>query len=335
MQVFKLFLAFQLLLFIISPSANSQETAVADKPQQEKKSESTTEEIPRYEKVVRPFLWKIESKTPSYIFGTIHVSDERVLKMHPIAREIFEKCDTLFLEVKPEDALKQMKSLILPFGEKLDDLLDKETLARLDKQLEEINPVFAGKHRPNYKIWAWPLILPNLEAQLKNPKMEVLDFKLASIASDEGKYIGSLEDANSQMKGLASLTKKEQTLFLQDALTGMEKADKDDVDYEAKITNLYLSGNAKKVQSFFVAELENGEMSEELTEKILDAILYERNKTMAETIQKTLSDQPDKMHFFAAGTAHFVGPKSVQRYLRRAGLKISRVKGTAKETANR
>jgi len=319
------------LLYLFSPfvgvcQQTTLEKIAPDKPQAASGEANPDEAAePELNRVVKPFLWKIEGEKPSYLFGTIHVSDDRVLAMHPVAREAFENSDTLFVEVKPEDTLKQMKALILPFDVKLADLLDATTLARLDKQLEQMNPLYAGRHRPNYKIWAWPLILPNLEAQLKNPKMEVLDFKLTSDARAKGRYVGSLENATSQMDGLDALTKEEQIIFLQDSLEGMEEADDEDIDYEAKITNLYLKGDGEGIQAYFDEEMSDDDLPEGLADKILKALLYDRNKEMAETIKKALKDHPDKAHFFAAGTAHFVGPNSVQQYLKEAGIEAVRV----------
>ena len=66
--------------------------------------------------------------------------------------------------------------------------------------------------------------------------------------------------------------------------------------------------------------MQEGELGDELIEKIMAAMLYDRNKRIAKTIADALKESPDTSFFFAAGTAHYVGDKSVQAYLKEMGI---------------
>jgi len=51
---------------------------------------------------VKPMLWKITKDTlaePSYLFGTIHLNDERVTTLHPAAELAFSMSDVFYAEI--------------------------------------------------------------------------------------------------------------------------------------------------------------------------------------------------------------------------------------------
>jgi hypothetical protein len=65
-------------------------------------------------------------------------------------------------------------------------------------------------------------------------------------------------------------------------------------------------------------------MNEGLTDPVLaDALLYQRNKRWAEWIDERL-DRPGTV-FIAVGAGHLAGRDSVQDYLTRSGLTVTRV----------
>lgn len=278
----------------------------------------------RLESVQAPMLWEIVGETPSYLFGTIHITDDRCTTLHPAAKEAFEKCDWLFVETAPKDQLNQLNAISLP-DSKITDVLSDEMIARIDKQLADINVALSHNALPVFKIYAWAIVLPSLEAQLKNPNAEILDLKLVSSAQEAGMKIGGLEDPSTQLTGMDALTKQEQLAFLEDSLRSMEEGDEEGEDPEAELAELYLSGDVDKIESFFTEEMNEGDLDEALIEKIMDAMLHDRNERIAKTIVESMKESPDKSFFFAAGTAHFVGDKSVQRYLKEMGVEVRRV----------
>ena len=49
----------------------------------------------------KPFLWKVElpgAKTPSYLFGTIHLPDKRVITLPKVVDKAVERCDALYCD---------------------------------------------------------------------------------------------------------------------------------------------------------------------------------------------------------------------------------------------
>ena len=61
-------LAFAFAL-LATAAPRAQETVEAQRPAQ-------AEKVATLDKVVRPFLWRIEGPVPSYLYGTIHLPDD-------------------------------------------------------------------------------------------------------------------------------------------------------------------------------------------------------------------------------------------------------------------
>lgn len=278
----------------------------------------------KLEKAVEPMLWEIVGDTPSYLFGTIHITDSRCTTLHPEAQEAFENADMLYIETAPKDQFRQLSAITMA-DKKLEDVLSEELIERINKQLKDINGALSTDALPAFKVYAWAIVLPSLEAQMKNPTAEILDMKLVSMAQGAGMDIGGLEDPATQLTGMDALSAEEQIAFLVDSLDSMEDDDETEVDPEAELAELYLSGNVDKIEEFFTEEMQAGELEDALIEKIMTAMLYDRNKRIAKKIADAMKESPDTSFFFAAGTAHYVGDKSVQAYLKEMGIEVRRV----------
>src|ERR1041385_2813329 len=75
-----------------------------------------------------PFLWRIEGRVPSYLFGTFHLPDPRVTTLHPAVEQALANCDALFTEV-PMDykpTAKEAAQLLLPPDKQLSDVLPRD-----------------------------------------------------------------------------------------------------------------------------------------------------------------------------------------------------------------
>ena len=97
-----------------------------------------------------PFLWMIGEGPPSFVFGTIHLPDERVLALPEVVLEAFDAADVLYTEI-PMDMATQMSmapKLFLPDGKTLKDVLP----ADLFKRVEAIILSMTGEERARPKI---------------------------------------------------------------------------------------------------------------------------------------------------------------------------------------
>ncbi len=278
---------------------------------------------------VKPMLWKIEGKglkVPSYLFGTIHIGDPRVTNLNPLAQQAFDRASAVYTEVElsPEKQLEAMPIMMRKGDKSLEELIGEDMFAALDAELKAINPALDIAPFEKMQIGLIAFMLPQLEDQMKG-KMP-LDLQLWQRAEKEGKTTGALETMKGQLGQFKKFTLGEQKQLLKVTLEMMKTAREKKIRLHDKLINFYLLGNADGV----LKEIDNtsymgANIDSALVKKVVRLLLNERNKGMATSIQKALSAPDAKSHFFAAGTAHYLGENSVNDLLKKAGYTVTRV----------
>jgi uncharacterized protein YbaP (TraB family) len=292
--------------------------------------------------IVKPFLWRIECDAPngestaaSWLFGTIHVPDPEITTLHPAAQKAFDDAQAAYFEIdflKASD--RQTQAISLPSDQKLEDLLSPELLKQLDDRLKKMSAFTSRSALPNAQIGVWPLLLGNLQAQIRKLGELPLDMKLYVTASQKGKEVGGLESPDSQLRGLLSLSRDDQTTFLKATLDGMDADDAQGIDRIQEVLELYAGGDETKFVELFEEEFRRIHLPPELTERILDGLLRDRNQKMAVAIDELIQKTPEKSCFFAVGLGHLTGRRSVQEFLIADGYRISRQESIQSEAGS-
>src|SRR6185295_19784138 len=84
--------------------------------------------------------WRIEGTVPSYLYGTVHVPDQRVLELPDVVRRAFDASDVFNAEI-PLDAATQagmMNKVMLPPGQDLRKVAGEEIFGRLVKAISRV-----------------------------------------------------------------------------------------------------------------------------------------------------------------------------------------------------
>jgi uncharacterized protein YbaP (TraB family) len=93
-----------------------------------------------------------------------------------------------------------------------------------------------------------------------------------------------------------------------------------------EIIDAYLLGDKAAIEKQLTQVSYMGlKVDPELSKKFMELLLLARNKTMTESILKALSEPDSDTHFFAAGTAHYIGDNSVNQLLKKEGYTITPV----------
>lgn len=279
--------------------------------------------IPNHEAM----LWRIEPPggvEPSWLFGTAHLTDPRIVNMPEPAHDALRKARTVALELaeirnRQEMAMAAMKHarlLVLPLGQSLWDLIpDKdETYIRDNPNLPKGK---AGALDP-YQPWvvATMLSFPPCEAKRQAAELPSLDQHIAMVAESQGISVTGLETVEEQLSIFAGMPLDQQAKFLVASAQLGPLAG----DYFETMVRLYLARRinvmmplAKRLQppgtdtdtSIY------GFFQEELIDK--------RNKRMAERA-RPLIDQGNA--FIAVGALHLPGKTGLVELLRSAGYKV-------------
>ena len=279
-----------------------------------------------------PFLWRVEGRTPTYLFGTIHVPDDRVLALAPAVTKAFGESTAVYTEI-PMDSGTQMGimgKVMLPEGTQLSEVIGDRLYNRMTAAAEKtlgadhsglgamLGPLFQ-----RMKPWAAMSQLSLLEFL---PEMmagkQPLDAMLYARAQSEGKTVGALETPDEQIAVFESFSVREQTRMLELTLDEIERVKPGDRTQTQQLIEAYLSGDMSVV-SQVMDEAMAGDTA--LMARFQDIAITKRNNHMTERILALRREQPSTVFFIAVGTAHYAGPTGIVAQLQKAGLKVSRV----------
>lgn len=279
---------------------------------------------------IEPMLWKVEGKglkKPSYLFGTVHLADPRVTTLHPEAKKAFDGAGAFYAEVEmdPESMMKSVQVLLRGDGKSLEEVIGNPLRKDVEIEVKSLQPGLELKPFEGFKVWALAVLLPQLKDQIKG--LKPLDLQLWERAEQANKSVAGLETPKSQTEGMDKLTIDEQKKLLVFTLDEMKQARKaKQIPYQL-LFNAYLVGDVKAMTVLLKNNmLAEGEVDKDLSDKFAEALLYKRNKQMAGVIVKELKNQPEISHFFAVGTAHYLGKENICQYLEKAGYKVTLVR---------
>jgi uncharacterized protein YbaP (TraB family) len=281
----------------------------------------------------KPFLWRIEGPVPSYLYGTVHVPDQRVLELPEVVRRAFEVSDVFTAEI-PLDATTQqsmMSKVTLPPGQNFRAIVGEELFARVVRVIRktlgnaappEAADLLAMTFAP-MKPWA---VMSQLELLEFFPDItagrQPLDATLYAMAEKNGKELGALETLDEQIAVFDGFTREEQVRMLVSSLDDIEKPRPTGVSATQELVGLYLAGDLNRLAAEINKQYPQDEL---LNKKLMTRLLHQRNTNMAARIAELCARKPARSYFFAVGAMHYAGDTGIISQLTKKGLKITRL----------
>lgn len=281
----------------------------------------------------KPLLWRIEGETPSYLFGTIHLPDARVVVLPEVVQRAFDGADAVFTEVEldPANQLAAMSKVTLPAGQDLKTLAGEELFSRfvraftagLGADLPPAAVEAMGAQFSRMKPWAAMVqvglveYLPDLMAG-----RQPMDVMLYSMATEMGKETGGLETVDEQISYFEALTTEEQVRLLKSTLDELDEAKARGQSLTKPLVEAYLAGDTHALLQELSRSMEK---ERELKAKLLSKLLTERNVILAERIVAKRAAHAGKVCFFAVGALHIAGEEGIPDLLRKKGLSTTRL----------
>ncbi len=256
-------------------------------------------------------LWQITgNKLPgtSYLFGTMHVKDERAFSLIESLKKAIDDCDAFATEFN----LSEVESGVEPNAM---DLPDNQVLTDFisEKKYQRIRKTFIKYFEFDIEILksAMPLIITNaLSAQTLMTDRELnLDQYLWQYAESREKVTLGIETFAEQLEILHAIPLDYQFKALLDIAKNISSFGKQ----HHRMTALYEKQDIRQMY-------QSTKKSIGSARKVL---LYNRNVIMAERIERMAQEQTI---FAAVGAAHLAGKKGVLKLLKDAGLKVKPVK---------
>ena len=281
----------------------------------------------------KPFLWRIDGRVPSYLYGTVHVPDARVLELPQVVQRAFDAADVFNAEI-PLDSTTQlevMNKLMLPAGQDLRKIAGEEVFSRLMRVITKnlkgglpagMADILAGTLAP-MKPWA---AMSQLELLEYLPDVmsgrQPLDAMLYGMAVKVGKEVGGLETVDEQVAVFDGFTMDEQVRMLVSTLDEMEKPRTGGVSSSRELVDLYFGGElAPLVRKLNEESPDDPALQKKMTKTIVD----DRNLKMAERIAERCRKNPARSYFFAVGALHYAGDTGIVNQLSSKGFKVTRL----------
>ena len=247
--------------------------------------------------------------TPSYLFGTIHSDDPRVLTLPARVQTGFDLADAFVMEAvpDPEAVDKARRVMLFDDGRRLSAILPID----LYRQVVEVAASRGLTTAAIEPLKPWALVTL-LSAPLSRSG-EFLDLMLYRNAQEQGKPVAGLETLSEQMAILDGLTEAEQIALLRETLATIGELG----EVQSRLLAAYVRRDLDSLTQ--LNAMYRRWSSPELAARVQELAVDERNARMAERLRPLL-DQGGR--FIAIGALHLPGPKGVLQRLMDAGLVV-------------
>lgn len=275
-------------------------------------------------------FWKVEKPglPPSWLLGTMHLSDPRVTDLPAEAKAAFDSAKVVVLE--SDEILDQQKAAanmmarpeLMYFAgkESIADYLQPDEKKLLEDGLMKRGMPLAAVVKMKPWLLTSMVSLPSCELSRKAQGMPFLDMKLAKDALAAGKEVKGVETLAEQMEVVASLPMS----FHVRSLVGTVKYPEYAANMMETTLKLYLQGEIGLVfpaGTYFAPEVKASDAK--------DMALFEaklitmRNHNMANRGEPILARGNV---FMAVGALHLIGDEGLVELLRKKGYTVTAVK---------
>ncbi|MCC6413663.1 MAG: TraB/GumN family protein [Saprospiraceae bacterium] len=252
-------------------------------------------------------LWRLtppHGGSDSYLFGTMHVRDQRAFGWLDLALIGLKLSDVFAAEFDlgeaDERALAQV--LQLPEGKTLDQLLSRQAWKKLQRRLGKTNPLPISMLQMMHPM----VVSMTLSTQMLGEEANFsLDETLWRRALEEDKKTTGVESFEDQLNTLRSISIEQHISNLSYTLEHLKKQKK----RVKKMLKFYASGDIKAL--YRTARRD--------TKGMRKVLLYRRNCNMANRFAEIATEQS---LFCAVGAGHLAGKKGMLRLLKQQGFKL-------------
>jgi uncharacterized protein YbaP (TraB family) len=260
----------------------------------------------------RTWLWKVEGEgqPTSYLFGTIHIDDARVMDFSKEFRDAFHEAQTFVMEAVPQN---DMRHALMPTG----SLADKLTEAELDK-LRQLADEHSLDIDVALRMKPWLLASIFSLPQARSPF--TLDVVLYGKAFNDRKRIIGLETPEAHFDILDEVPEPDQLMLLRSALS---KSPEQKGEEYAQIVNAYLNKDFPTLMAEDQVSMDG--LAPEAGKRLMYLLLQKRNVEMTEAIRQEMKKGPV---FVAVGASHLPGEQGIIALLRKAGYRVTGIRET-------
>src|SRR6202161_1559061 len=273
-------------------------------------------------------LWRIEKTglAPSYLFGTIHSTDESALEVARRAAQSIDGSKIVATELGgPFDTIEKANITAAALARALDRDHDTFEGAIAPEDREKIEKLITSLGYPvefahHLKPWFLAILtaLPKCEAQRETLNLPEVDQFLAETARNSGVKVIGLETPEEQLDAIANMRPEVAATLL--TLAARDPALNEDL----YATMLRLYRESRPAEIVAIAEAKGGLSDAERAaeDEFMRALLQGRNATMAERAAPLLASGGA---FIAVGALHLAGKTGLIERFRAQDYTVTKV----------
>ncbi len=268
-------------------------------------------------------LWKVTAKNsskPSYLFGTMHVSDKRVFRFSDSLLPALYRAEAFAGELNFENIVPKMMGLI--FVKKKSHIREEMTKEEYEVLDEKIQNTFGMPFDSmnTQDTWLYEMFLSRgKEDGYHKDKETFLDTYLGALAAQNKKDILGLETLEEYSDWNNRLTDKQKAKILLGLVKEKEDEEEennnDTVRTPDQLMEIYCAGDVQKMHEIFMDSTEIGS-------KFIFSSLYFRNVNMVNRMDSIMKKQS---LFAAVGALHLGGDGGMVKLLRAKGYTVEPV----------
>ncbi len=256
-------------------------------------------------------LWEVKKNNKiNYIYGTIHSQDYKVSSISPPIRLALVKSKTLLMETIPDETANQIffDNMYFKDDTRLDALLEPAFMDRL-------TAIITGYGIPAEKVSnITPWAAFSLIGRPRPVRAPSLEMNLLKVAQQTIREIKSLETMEEIITSLNKLSMEDQITILKDTICNHQQ-----IISDAKtLVDLYIARDLEGIVAFN----NQPHHDEALFQRFMQAILYDRNEKVLQTIEQEFKQGNA---FVAIGASHLADKQGLLQHLQQRGYQLTMI----------
>ncbi len=257
----------------------------------------------------KSLLWTISKDgmaESSYLYGTIHIKDERAYHLSDCLLPAINDADVLALELNLDDIdpLEFQRLLFLPDEQTLADVYSESEMQLIDSVFQSVTGYSLSPAFMQMQPFAISMIMT--ESYFSSDYAEALDMYLNNYAKENKIEVVGLEMLEDQLILIEDFKPEFLLDELQDLANTKEQLEMLMIEYD--------EGDVDALVEVMQKDIANKE-----EEIYLDNLLFKRNETMTDRIIEIVEE---KQAVVAVGAGHLGGEKGIIQLLRKKGYTV-------------
>jgi uncharacterized protein len=263
-------------------------------------------------------FWRVERDgvEPSFILGTMHVTDPEITALSAPIEQAFDSARALAVELTMDATTqaKLAKAMIASDFAWMDQRLDQRQRQLLEEVAGQYDITVAQLRLLEPWAVAAMFSFPPAELQRQMNGQQPLDLQLMERAKAAGKKLIALEKVEEQLQAFTDYSEQEQIQMLTQTLESVRRIEED----FARMKSAYLEGNLADLST--LADEGFAQLDPALSGQLQQRLIKDRNRHMADRLEPLLNQG---RLFVAVGALHLPGDGGVLNLLAQRGYRIT------------